>query len=255
MLDVSFALRELSKYTESVPLQVRTKLAAEIIRQHRKLTPHPPDFEKIFGYLKVQPTDVASTYQELYRRPLFLNYVPLLREEEANKYTDSSETGLTDVMLYLLRSRDVLQLRRLNGSLFANREDWERYRNRSNGKASLAEAVGILDISRPYGRKLIRQGILPATKVQTGKTYHYEISIEDIEALKPKLEWANLSKVAKSYEISRERIRQILEEHTLSAHINKRRSGKKKEPHWKRIRKPHEVLVRLLDFEQHFSKQ
>lgn len=255
MLDALFALRELSEYTESAPLQVRTKLAAEIIRQHRKLTPHPPDFEQIFGYLKVQPTDVALTYQELYRRPLFLNYVPLLREEEANKYMDSSEARLTDAMLYFLRSTGVLQLRRLNGSLAVNREDWERYRNRSNGKASLAGAVGMLDISIPYGRKLIRQGILPATKVQTGKTYHYEIAIEDIEALKPKLEWANLSKIAKSYERSREHTRQILGQHTLSAHISKRRNGKKNRTHWKRIRKPHEVLVRLLDFEQHFSKQ
>ncbi len=256
MLDTSLSiLRSFQPHIKDIPLNERARLAAEIIHKYRSVGQSPVT-DSILGCLHLHDDDVGPIYKELYRRPLHLNRVPQLQESEFNLFFDSSETGVTDTQLYYLRSMRIVELRILGGNLYVSKTDWETYRDRNNGFVSLTRGANMLKVSRPYLRSLIREGVLPAVRPQDHDSGNmYQIAVSDIEALKPKLEWVNLAEAARRYDITRERARQILGSHTLSAHINIRQAHhrKKTRHHWKRIRKPHEVLVRVIDFERHFQ--
>jgi len=247
-------LERFRPYIKDARLAERVQIAAKIIHEYRHAG-QSTSTGHILRYLGVQDDDVADVYKKLYGRPLHLNRVPPLQEGEHHLFFDSSETGVTDAQLYYLRSKNILELRLSNGNLVVNRANWEDYRNRKREYASLAKAADLLGVSRPYVRELIRKDILPAIRPDE-HTYGnmYLIKFGDLEALLPRLEWINLSEGGRRYGVTRERSRQVLEAHTLSAHTDKRQNGRKKiRSHWKRIRKPHEVLVRALDFELHYQ--
>jgi len=253
MANTLHVLRNLRQNVETVSLNTRVRLAAELIHDYRRAGNSAP-LDKIYEYLGVTDEEVGEVYESLYGRSLHLNRVPPLQQDESGVFFPASETGVTDAQLYYLRSKGVVDLRILDGALFAHRDSWDAYKTRTNGYVSLAEAAEMLGISRPYVRKFLRSGIL-SSRVPGTHEYgnRYLIPLSELETLKPKLELINLSEASRKYNVTREDTRQLLKTHTLSAHKDKRKR-KRTKTHWRRIRTAHEVLVRAIDFELYFNK-
>lgn len=248
-------LKSLPPYIVNAPLNERAKLAAEIMHTYRR-GGHFPFADSVLSHLGLRDDDVGPVYKELYGRSLHSIRVLPLQEHERDLYLPSSETGLSDSRLYYLRSKGIVDLRIENGMFFVHRDSWERHRSRTNGYLSVARAAEFLNVSKPYIRKLLGLGLLSSKSPGTHEYGNMNlIPFSEAETLKSQLEWINLSEGGRRYGRSRERIRQILNSHTLSAHKDKRKNGRKTiGPHWARRRNDHEVFVRQIDLDRHFGE-